>query len=120
MFTFKGTIIDSHGITHTDPVFIVQNCNHSLSKNTSSNFNFESGEHKFNKNDDQWVNYSMAFWTSEKARDDEKLPLSFSGADRNSSYHFNPTDPILSDEDLLLACESHFTSEVLPEYEQDN
>jgi hypothetical protein len=117
MFTHTGTITDAHGITHTDPVFVIQNCSHSCNQNISGHYDYDKCDNNFNTDENQWANYTVVFWTNEAAEVDGKLPLNFANADRSTNYNFQPDSAIKTGEELIAACEAHFKAEVLPEYE---
>lgn len=78
MFSLQYT--DVHGVTHTAAVFQVDGVNIYGNKNKNIKLD-ELGVIQEEESLSSTVDFSARFWTSQKAKDDGKLPMAFSIVD---------------------------------------
>lgn len=118
MFTYQGTITDAYGIQHTNPVFAIEYCNSQANTGANISYNYQDDEVSEDSYQNFNANYSMIFWTNQAAKDGGSIPLNFVKTHQRSdnNYYFNPTELLSSKEEVLLACEEHFLTEILPEF----
>lgn len=118
MFTYQGTVVDSYGIEHTDPVFEIEYFHHQSNSGVHGEYNDKTGTHNSDSFQDMSVNFNVIFWTSAAAKADGANPLMFVHKTQrsNNSYHFTPDSTLTSQAAILAACKAHFLDVVLPEF----
>lgn len=94
IYTHAGEYTDVHGITHTNPVFILVDYN----TNTSENRSFDSRtgvSPSSTPNKSSSLSCSFVYYTNQAERDAGSQPLRFMGVgpmgDRLSSSQYDPT-----------------------------
>lgn len=116
MFTHQGTIIDAHGIEHTNPVFVVRHANLSQSSSLNAHYRFDTNEYDSGEHKRCSINYSMSMWANQKAFDDGKRPLAFVNHDGNENFSIDSVENCTTMEELLSAVEDHFANQVLTDH----
>lgn len=117
-FTYTGTITDSYGITHTNPIFVIENFAQQVHSSVYGSYNYETGEFASEESDTRHVNYTVMFWTNQSAKDDGANALMFSRSSQraNNNYNFMTDSTLPTAASILVACEEHFLQNVLPEF----
>lgn len=118
MIQYEGTFEDKHGVTHTNPTFVISHVNYNGSNSTNYAFDRVSGDYVNTTNQNYYVSYSVMFWTSEEARLAGRLPIRFEHDEHgNSNFDFSTTTPI---EDVIKACEEHFIDYIEGDYDSED
>ena len=112
IFTFEGTIKDSHGIEHTNPVFRIPHANFSCNTDIHYSANQEEG----GESNSLYANYTVDMWTNQAAKDADFEPLKFTRKTRGQHINFNPSELVNTSEEVALMCRNHFLTEVLSEF----
>ena len=106
MIEFSGTFTDTHGISHTDPVFVISRFDTHLTNNTHHAFNRETEAYESNVSESSNTHYSVVYWTNIASYNEGKQPLQFV-ADSGEQNFF------VQQELTLEECETHFQNTYL-------
>lgn len=120
MFKFIGTIQDAYGLVHTDPVFVVSNFNSSSSSDAFGSYNKETGEYDISTNQNEYLNYSIDYWSNEAAQESNKRSITFYDDNHNMNFNFQPGQKLTTEEEYLDAISYHFLNTVLSDFVVDD
>lgn len=109
MIQHEGTFTDAHGITHTNPVFVVRHAWSNSSDSSSVSYDFQNGEYSSSDSKYLEYRYEISFWPSAEAKEQGRMPLIHYFADGEQSTAFSPS----SLSNLLESCEAHFAANFL-------
>lgn len=105
MINYSGSFSDLHGITHIDPVFLIRTASINSSDHTVVNYDFEAGAYVSTPGSYHSLSYEVVYWTSESAKEEGKMPVTFTPTLNDTAITFQPE----SVGDLIPQCEAHFT-----------
>lgn len=113
MINYTGTFTDTHGITHTDPVFVMESVNAQHTSQANKRFDEETGQYVENNSGYVHISYTVRYYTSQSAYTSGKKALQFvseSGEMNfsipNGTYETMPVD-------IVDAAETHFNQNYL-------
>lgn len=111
MINFTGDFTDSHGITHTDPVFAVNYANMTSSSQSGVNLDLDTGEYASSEHSSVRISYGVLYWTNQAAKDNGARPMEFASNEGHVQFSITlETEPTGS---LVSVCETHFSDTYL-------
>lgn len=113
MINYTGTFTDTHGIAHTDPIFIIESVNAQHTSQSRLSYDTETGTYNDNSSGYVHINYTVKYYTSQQAMTDNKKALQFMTENGETNFSVPNDEYTTMPSDIVAAAEQHFEQNYL-------